>query len=90
MAVIVLAGGAFGVSSAAADTTIRLTTSTDEITNNDGCSLREALMYANGSAESDCATAPVSGTTTIIAPAGCYRLTMGQLFSNPLQGSCRP
>ena len=86
MTVIVLAASPFGVPPAAADTTIRLTTSLDETTGNNGCSLREALMYANGSPEAECATGPVSGTTTIVAPAGCYRLTMGQLFSNPIKG----
>ena len=86
MTVVALAGAARGVTPAAADTTIMLTTSLDETTANNGCSLREALMYASGSAEAECATVPLSGTTTIIAPAGCYRLTMGQLFSNPLRG----
>ncbi len=85
-AVIVLTACPFGVSRAAADTTIRLTTSLDETTSYNGCSLREALTYASGSAEGECAAAPASGTTTIIAPAGCYRLTMGQLFFNPLRG----
>ena len=87
MTVVAVAGtAAVGVTPAAADTTIKLTTSLDEITTNNGCSLREALMYASGSPEAECATTPVSGTTTIVAPAGCYRLTMGQLFSDPLRG----
>ncbi|MGZ6616739.1 MAG: choice-of-anchor Q domain-containing protein [Solirubrobacteraceae bacterium] len=93
MTVVALAGAAalavtaaVGVPPAAADTTIKLTTSLDETTSNNGCSLREALMYANGSPAAECATTPLAGTTTIVAPAGCYRLTMGQLVSNPLRG----
>ena len=87
MSVVALAGtAALGVTPASADTTIKLTTSLDETTTNNGCSLREALMYARGSLEAECATIPVSGTTTIVAPAGCYRLTMGQLFSDGLRG----
>ena len=87
MAVVALAGTAvLGVTPASADTTIKLTTSSDETTTNNGCSLREALMYARGSLEPECATTPVAGTTTIVAPAGCYRLTMGQLFSDGLRG----
>ena len=47
LAVVALAGtAALGVTPASADTTIKLTTSADETTTNNGCSLREALMYA--------------------------------------------
>jgi CSLREA domain-containing protein len=57
LTVVALAGSAalagtaaVGVTPAVADTTIKLTTSQDETTGNNGCSLREALMYASGSA----------------------------------------
>ena len=82
---IALAGlGAIGASAAAADTTIRLTTPQDEVAPGDGlCSLREAVLFANGTPEGDCSGAVVSGVTTIIAPRGCYRLVaMGQLVVN--------
>ena len=38
------------------------------------CSLREATLYANGTAQPDCALTPPSGTTTIVVPAGTYGL----------------
>jgi CSLREA domain-containing protein len=60
---------------AAAATTVTVNTTLDETQAGNGtCSLREATLYANGTAEPDCAAAPASGTTTITLPAGLYRL----------------
>ena len=61
-------------------TTVRVNTTLDETQAGNGtCSLREATLYANGTAEPDCASAPASGTTTIDVPAGVYTLTGGPL-----------
>lgn len=66
---------------AAAATTVTVTTTIDAVQAGDGvCSLREATLYANGTAEPDCAAAPASGTTTIKLPAGLYRLR-GQVLT---------
>ena len=61
----------------AAGATINVTTTADQVTTNGACSLREAILYANGTAETDCsATAAAPGTTTTInVPAGAYTLT---------------
>ena len=59
---------------ALADTTVTVTTTTDENTPGDGaCSLREALLYAQGlnGSNTDCGTTP-AGKTTISVPAGRY------------------
>ncbi|HET6869922.1 MAG TPA: choice-of-anchor Q domain-containing protein [Solirubrobacteraceae bacterium] len=62
-------------STALGATTVTVTTTTDVVQAGDGaCSLREATLYANGTAEPDCAAAPATGTTTIVVPAGLYRL----------------
>lgn len=64
-----------GLAASAVATTVTVNTTTDSVQAGDGaCSLREATLYANGTAEPDCAAAPVSGTTTIDVPAGLYRL----------------
>lgn len=66
-------------SAARADSTVTVTTTTDETTTGNGtCSLREAILYASGTAETDCGPAP-SGTTTIILPSGHYLLSGGTL-----------
>src|SRR6185437_9233950 len=57
-----------------AATTVTVNTTVDETAANGTCSLREATLYANGTAEPDCALAPPSGTTTIVVPAGTYAL----------------
>ena len=59
--------------SAHADSTINVTTTSDAPTAGQ-CSLREAITYANGTAEGDCAPGTQSGTTTINIPAGTYTL----------------
>jgi CSLREA domain-containing protein len=65
----------------AAATTVTVNTTVDATQAGDGaCSLREATLYANGTAEPDCATAPPSGTTKIVVPAGVYRLR-GQVLT---------
>jgi hypothetical protein len=68
-------------SAAAGATTVTVNTTIDLVQAGDGvCSLREATLYANGTAEPDCAAAPASGTTTIKLPAGLYRLR-GQVLT---------
>jgi CSLREA domain-containing protein len=65
----------------AAASTVMVNTTIDAVQAGDGaCSLREATLYANGTAEPDCAAAPASGTTTIDVPAGLYRLR-GQVLT---------
>jgi CSLREA domain-containing protein len=60
--------------------TVTVSTTADETQPGDGtCSLREATLYANGTAEPDCAAAPASGLTTITMPAGLYVVTGGPL-----------
>ena len=67
---------------ASADTTLTVSTTTDVAQAGDGaCSLREATLFANGgTAEPDCAPGTASGATTIVVPAGTYRLR-GQALS---------
>jgi hypothetical protein len=66
---------------AAGATTVTVNTTIDVVQAGDGvCSLREATLYANGTAEPDCAAAPATGTTTIKLPAGLYRLR-GQVLT---------
>ncbi len=75
VAVVVGATGAlcFGVGPAAADNTITVNTTQTTYTQGDGlCSLAEAVDYSDGNPDSDCSTAPRSGTTTIKLPAGKY------------------
>src|SRR6516225_2478041 len=70
----IVPSAAFGAS------TVTVTTTADETQPGNGtCSLREATLYANGTAEPDCASAPASGLTTIMVPAGLYVLTGGPL-----------
>ena len=58
-----------------AATTVTVTTTLDETQAGNGtCSLREATLFANGTAEPDCAPGTVSGITTIVVPDGLYRL----------------
>jgi CSLREA domain-containing protein len=65
---------------ARADVPINVNTTTDDTTAGNGtCSLREAIAYADGTAEADCAAGTASGTTTINLPAGHYLLTNGTL-----------
>ena len=66
------------VASAAA--TITVSTPGDETQAGNGtCSLREAIAFANGTAEPDCAPGTASGSTTINLPSGAYVLTGGAL-----------
>ncbi|HET6869921.1 MAG TPA: choice-of-anchor Q domain-containing protein [Solirubrobacteraceae bacterium] len=69
-----LALAAFMASTAAAATTVTVNTTADETAANGTCSLREATLYANGTAEPDCALTPPSGTTAIVVPAGTFAL----------------
>jgi CSLREA domain-containing protein len=55
-------------------TTVTVNTTVDETAANGTCSLREATLYANGTAEPDCAATPASGNTTIALPGGTYTL----------------
>lgn len=69
-----------GTTAARADVTINVNTTTDETTTGNGtCSLREAVLYANGTAEPDCAPGTATGTTTVTLPSGPYVLTSGAL-----------
>ena len=61
-------------STALGASTVTVTTTSDAVQADGVCSLREAALYANGTAEPDCALAPASGTTTIVVPAGTYTL----------------
>jgi CSLREA domain-containing protein len=62
------------------DVTINVNTAADETAPGDGtCSLREAVLYANGTTEADCAPGTAAGTTTINLPAGHYVLSGGAL-----------
>jgi len=79
-AAVAVASTATGAPPAAAASTVRVNTTLDETQAGNGtCSLREATLYANGTAEPDCASAAASGTTTIDVPAGVYILTGGPL-----------
>lgn len=75
-AMVVLGLAAPGI--ALADVSVN--TPNDETNPADGtCSLREAILLANGTAEPDCLGTP----TTIIVPAGHYTLTAGELSLSP-------
>jgi hypothetical protein len=76
MRFVVVALVALGLAAApaAADVTVQVTTINDSTAPNDGCSIREALMYAGGVSEHDCSATLPTGTTTIVVPAGCYKL----------------
>ena len=65
---------------ARADTTIHVTTTADESAVDGQCSLVEALDIKAGFNEPDCSTLPVSGTATIVVPAGCYRISAAVPF----------
>ncbi len=65
--------------------TIKVNTTTDELTAGDGqCSLREAIATVNGSANGDC-TAAESGANTIVLEAHTYPLTLAGflIIGNP-------
>lgn len=76
---VFLALAAAAPSTAFGTSTVTVTTTVDETAANGTCSLREATLLANGTAEPDCALAPPSGVTTINLPAGVYTLTGGNL-----------
>jgi hypothetical protein len=65
---------------ARADTTIRVTTTADENAVDGQCSLAETLDIKAGFNEPDCSTLPLSGTATIVVPAGCYRVSTADPF----------
>jgi CSLREA domain-containing protein len=70
---------------APASSMITVNTTTDSTVSGDHlCSLREAIIFANGTAEPDCASGTASGTTTINVPAGLYVLSGGVL---PINGN---
>ena len=60
--------------SARADTTVTVNTTSDSPSAGQ-CSLREAVAYADGTVEGDCASTTQSGTTTINIPGGTYTLS---------------
>jgi hypothetical protein len=60
---------------ARATATIAVNTTADETSTGNGtCSLHEAVLFADGMAESDCAPGMATGTTTIVIPAGHFIL----------------
>ena len=65
---------------ARADTTIHVTTTADAMAADGQCSLVEALYIKAGFSEPDCSALPVSGTATIVVPAGCYRISAAVPF----------
>lgn len=75
-ALLVLGLAAPGI--ALADLTVN--TFTDDTTSGNGlCSLREAILFENGTAEPDCSAIATAPTTTIDLPAGTYTLSNGEL-----------
>ncbi len=73
--VVVLAVGLAAAGPARATATIQVNTTSDETSTGNGtCSLHEAVLYADGTAESDCAPGTATGTTTIDLPAGHFIL----------------
>ena len=82
VAVVALAVVGSGAATAAADTTVNVNTTLDETTVGDGtCSLREALLFANGQpGGDDCSPGQQAGTVTIALPLGHYGLTHGVLI----------
>jgi len=64
--------------SVAAGTTISVNTTSDDLTNNGNCTLREAIRAANTQASVDHCPAG-QGADVIIVPSGIYTLTMGVL-----------
>jgi hypothetical protein len=67
--------------SALADSPVAVNTASDSPTAGQ-CSLREAVLYADGNSEPACAAGLASGTTTISLPSGTYTLTGGGLSIN--------
>ncbi len=80
LAALLAFAATLGTTSARADVTINVNTTTDDTTAGNGtCSLREAITYADGTAEADCAAGTATGTTTINLPAGHYVIANGTL-----------
>ncbi len=60
---------------ARATATIQVNTTADETSTGNGtCSLHEAVLFADGTPESDCAPGTATGATTIVLPAGHFIL----------------
>src|ERR1700684_2489923 len=55
--------------------TIRVNTTTDELTAGAGCSLREAIATVDGNGDGDCGVADASGNTIVLG-ASTYPLTL--------------
>jgi hypothetical protein len=67
---------------ARADATVNVNTTNAASTMGDGlCSLNEAVTYADGSAEPDCAPGTATGTTTINVPASATKYTVSPTLS---------
>ena len=62
---------------ASADVTVHVTTTVDEHVKNGQCSLREAMAYADGTAEPECGPGAPDGIVTVSVPAGCYGIAGG-------------
>jgi CSLREA domain-containing protein len=64
----------------ASGTTIVVTTTLDDLTNNGNCTLREALKAADTNTKVDkCGAGSPTGADTISIPAGTFQLTLGDL-----------
>ena len=84
--------GGLAAAPALANVTINVNTPNDDLTPGDGtCSLREAIAFANGITEFDCATVPTpSGTTTIKLPANSSHYFLGAMGELALTGVFGP
>jgi CSLREA domain-containing protein len=80
-------------SAPAATAAIKVTTTADVSLAGDGaCSLREAILAVNGTAESDCPGSSSPAVTLVSLPAGTYHLSSPLQLSGPvaLQGAGDP
>jgi hypothetical protein len=71
---VALLAAAVWAGPALADTTVTVNTNSDSPSAGQ-CSLREAVLYADGTSEPGCSSQPVAGTTTITLPANVYVLS---------------
>jgi hypothetical protein len=72
--VLVTFGFAVAACPAAADTTLRVAPGLVGFVADGKCSLNEAVAFGGGDPAPDCSRVRRSGTTTIVVPAGCYRI----------------
>lgn len=82
VALLVGVGSLVGVAPAAADSTIDVNTTSTSTASDGLCALPEAVDWANGISEPDCAAGTASGTTTINLPAGKYVVPVTLMISS--------